>query len=458
MHAHLAIIAALIAALGLSIPATAQTAAQRSQDAAFEAARLAFETLPEPDRRAIQEALIWTGDYKGAVDGGYGRGTRTAMTAWARRVGLPDDGLLDTRARATLLAAANGAKAAVGFATTPDPKSGAALALPLKILTRRIDTKTGSRWLSDDGAMALETWLLNEQETSIPALFDQLKDSNASRRVTYKVLRPDFFVVTAEMRNVNQYTRFARGLADGVPVLRGYSIVYPKNLENVALAVANGFDPFPAPTPIQPPAPLVQAAPQPLAPAPPRMALRATAVVVRTDIAVSVIGACNNPRIGGRPARLIRKDDETGLALFEARGLGGRPIASAMAFGEVGAEVMIFFENLSGGDASPFVSVGQILSTPSRVSQGRLLAPLNTTAAGAPVFNRLGEWVGFVGLRTAPTRVEGVVLQTSWPLIPAQAMAALQTPEIATMPNETEPRTSQIFARVGPALAPLLCD
>ena len=457
MHAHLAIIAALIATLGLSIPATAQTT-PRQQDAAFEAARLAFETLPEPDRRALQEALIWTGDYKGTVDGGYGRGTRTAIIAYARRVGLPDDGLFDTRARASLLAAANGAKAAVGFVAATDPQSGAALALPLKILTRRIDTKTGSRWLSGDGAITLETSVLREQETSLQALFEQYKNSNTSRRVTYKVLRPNFFVVTAELGGGDQYIRFARGVADGVSVLRGFSIVYPKSLENVTMAVANGFDPFPARTPVQPVAPVVAAAPQPLAPAPPRMALRATAVVVQADLAVSVISACNNPRIGGRPARLIRKDDETGLALFEARGLGGRPIASAMAIAEVGAEVMIFFENLSGEDATPYVSVGQILSTPGRASQGRLLAPLNTTAAGAPVFNRLGEWIGFVGLRTAPTRVEGVVPQTSWPLIQAQAMAALQTPEIAAMPNEAEPRISQIFARVGPALAPLLCD
>ena len=458
MHAPLAIIAALIATVGLSVPATAQTA-PRQQDAAFEAARLAFETLPEQDRRAIQEALIWTGEYKGAVDGGYGRGTRTAMIAYARRIGLPDDGLLETRARASLLAAANGAKAAVGFAATPDPRSGAAIALPLKILTRRIDTKTGSRWLSGDGAMVMETWLLREQEANLPALFDQLKDSNASRRVTYKVLRPEFFVVTAELAGSDQYIRFARGLVDGAPVLRGYSIVYPKNLENVAMAVANGFDPFPAPTPVQPAAAVVQSSPQPLAPpAPPRMPLRATAVMVQADMAVSVIGTCTNPKIAGRPARLIRKDEASGLVLFEARGLSARPIASAMGSGEAGADALVVFENISGGSAAPFVSAGHILSAPAGATMGRLLAPLDTTAAGAPVFNRRGEWVGVVGLRTAPTRVAGVVPQTSWPLIPAQSLTALQGPAIAAAPAVGEVRASDLAARIGSALAPLVCD
>jgi peptidoglycan hydrolase-like protein with peptidoglycan-binding domain len=399
MHTPLAIIAALIATVGFSLPATAQTAA-RSQDAAFEAARLAFETLPESDRRAIQEALIWTGDYKGAVDGGFGRGTRTAMIAYARRVGLPDEGLLETRARASLLAAANGAKAAVGFAPTTDPRSGAALALPMKILSRRIDTKTGSRWLSGDGAMALETWLLREQEANLPALFDQLKDSTANRRVTYKVLRPEFFVVSAEVGGNDQYIRFARGIVDGAPALRGYSIVYPKSQEYIAMAIANGFDPFPAPTPVQPAAPVVQAAPQPApSSAPPRMALRATAVMVQADMAASVIGTCNNPRIGGRPARLIRKDEATGLALFEARGLSAKPIASAMASGEAGADALVVFENISGGSAAPFVSGDWLRSIAAARAARWLISRSRCTAASAsvsqmpPIIASIAAWM-----------------------------------------------------------------
>ena len=147
MHAPMAIIATLIAMLGLSVPATAQTPS-RQQDAAYEAGRLAFETLSETDRRAIQEALIWTGDYKGAVDGGYGRGTRTAMIAYARRVGLPDDGLFDTRARASLLAAANGAKAAVGFTLTADrvivmsPRPGRIIASHQSLFERPRDPRS----------------------------------------------------------------------------------------------------------------------------------------------------------------------------------------------------------------------------------------------------------------------------------------------------------------------------
>ena len=461
MGARLAILSVLICAAGLTVPAAAQapasSAAVRGADVAYEVARQAFEALSEAERRAIQDALLWTGDYRGLVDGGFGRGTRTAMQSYARRLGLPEDGALD--ARAGLLASAASAKAAVGFEPVRDPRSGAALGLPLKILTRRTDTQTGSRWLAADSAVAVETWMVQESAVNLTALYDTMKDTNATRRVTYKLLRPDFFVVTADLGKSDQYTRFARGVVDGAPVLRGYAVVYPKGLENVALAIVNGFEPFPVPVPAATVAPPVQSAPRSASPpAPARIALRATAVVVGTDMAASVIGACATPRIGGKVARLIKRDEATGLALFEVRGMGGRPIASAMASGEAGAEAMIVFENVSAGGAAPFVSAGQILSAPSSAAQGRLLAPLDTTAAGAPVFNRQGEWIGFIGLRTAPTRVAGVVPQTSWPLIPAQGLAALQTPAIAAASVGGEVRASALAARMGSALAPLACD
>ena len=52
-----------------SPPAAGQT------EASFETARVAFEKLPEPERKAIQEALVWTGDHVGVTTGGFGRRT-----------------------------------------------------------------------------------------------------------------------------------------------------------------------------------------------------------------------------------------------------------------------------------------------------------------------------------------------------------------------------------------------
>ena len=46
-----------------------------ASDTALDDARVAFEALAETDRKLIQDALIWTGDYNGVADGTFGRQT-----------------------------------------------------------------------------------------------------------------------------------------------------------------------------------------------------------------------------------------------------------------------------------------------------------------------------------------------------------------------------------------------
>ena len=55
---------------------SASPAAQSPSDAN---AKTAFEALPEGDRHAIQDALVWAGDYSGISDGNFGKGTLAAI-------------------------------------------------------------------------------------------------------------------------------------------------------------------------------------------------------------------------------------------------------------------------------------------------------------------------------------------------------------------------------------------
>ena len=50
-------------------------------DPAFEAAKATFEALPEADRKAVQDALVWTGDFNAVVSGAFGRRTFEALNA-----------------------------------------------------------------------------------------------------------------------------------------------------------------------------------------------------------------------------------------------------------------------------------------------------------------------------------------------------------------------------------------
>ena len=157
------------------VPATAalaqapSSAAAVAADPANAAASAAFEALPEAERRAVQDALVWTGDYKGIVDGHFGKGTRDAIVAFARRAHLPADGTLDDKARASLIAAAAKAKQAVGFTLTSDPRSGVRIGVPVKLLPKKIDVKAGTRYAAADAAATLETVATAASEADLAA-------------------------------------------------------------------------------------------------------------------------------------------------------------------------------------------------------------------------------------------------------------------------------------------------
>ena len=435
-------------------------------DPAYDIAKRAFDALPEADRRAIQESLIWTGDYKGVVDGGFGRATRAAIVAYARRANLPPDGALDEKARAALVAMAASARTAAGFTAVRDARSGVALAVPMKILTKRVDTGTGSRWIAPNGPSSIETSQTSEADGDLNARFDKLKDSTPTRRVTYKFSRPDFFVVSGEAGGNAYYTRVARGSGATGPVLRGFTIVYPvgaKNMEAIAIAVANVFDPFPgakpaaavaAAAPVTPGggAPSVAATPTPPPPVR-RAAVVATAVNIGGDRALTSIGACDEPSIGGKPARLAKRDDKTGLALFEVAGMGGDALA-ATASGATEGDVLAFFMAASAPRAT-----GVALAPGALLGGGaRVLAPVDETGPGGVVFDRHGALAGLIGQRMAPTRVAGITPQSAWPLISATALSAFIAPAILPAGQKMEaPATADIAARATKSLTTLSC-
>jgi len=90
--------------------------------------------LTTDDRKALQTALQWFGFYPGAIDGAYGPGTRSSMSAWQAAQGLDPTGVLTSRQRATLLAAYADETLAFGFATVSDQEAGITVTLPLGLV------------------------------------------------------------------------------------------------------------------------------------------------------------------------------------------------------------------------------------------------------------------------------------------------------------------------------------
>ncbi len=129
----------LLAACAAHNSALAQTAAptpQSSVDARTEAQKSAFLAMPEADRKAVQDALGWLGLYNGAVDGAFGKRTRDSILAYQTSVKATADGVVSAPQLAALKAAAQKARAAVGFELIDERRSGVRIGAPLKILDK----------------------------------------------------------------------------------------------------------------------------------------------------------------------------------------------------------------------------------------------------------------------------------------------------------------------------------
>ncbi|MCJ2007640.1 serine protease [Methylobacterium sp. J-092] len=443
----------VILALALTLAAAASAAAQAPKpqpprppaaapDPAFEAMRAGFEALPEAERKALQDALVWTGDYNSVVNGAFGRRTFEALSAARARTDAGDP--LDPRSRAAILAAGEAARKAVRFTVQADPASGAVLGVPERMLPKRSAVPGGTRWQSADGRLTLESRSFPAGGTDLDALFTRATAPLADRKVTYKLKRPDFIVVTGETASGRSYMRYAAG-PEGI---RGFAIGYEAaqagEIDRLVIAIANSFVPFPG-TPGE--APRIATAPAAAPPASgapqssgaPQVAsapnVVGTGLVVapgRVLTASSVLEACPAPRIGSAPARVLRS--ERGLALLEAAGLPAPRLPGIVGASASEDRVVVAAQEAregASGDAGVSVAPGAM------VGAARVTAPLQPGSAGAPVLDRAGGLAGLVAsYPAAPRLIAGVMPPASFPVIPGTVVAAVRGEAgIATRPS-----------------------
>ena len=386
-------------------------------DPAFEAAKATFEALPDADRKAIQEALVWTGDFNAVVSGGFGRRTFEALNAYRTRAGGADP--LDPRGRAALLAAGAAARMAARFRIALDPGSGAVIGVPERLLAKRTTLPSGTRWQSQDGRVTLETRASPPGAETLDTLFAKATAPLPNRKITYKLRRPDTVVVTAETGAGRSYIRYAGGPQGVRGFLFGYDKALAPEVDRLVIAVANAFVPFPEPA-----APDVRAAVRPapdrpeIGSVPPQGPAAAGAGLTvapgRVLTASAVLETCPAPRIGAAPARTLATDP-SGLTLLDAPGAPA-PIRPAVRTEPVGAE-----DNMIA--LAP--SADGLVAAPGSAVAGDVVAALQPGSAGAPVLDRSGRLVGLVArYPAAPRRVAGIVPPARLPLVPAERIAA----------------------------------
>lgn len=418
----------------------------------LDTARAAFEALPEEARKTIQDDLVWSGAYNGAVDGEHGRRTHQAIVDFERRAGGRADGILDGAERKALTDLAARARAAVGFAVQADPKTGMRIGIPAKLLTTRSDLPSGSQWRGALGRATLSSADLPGTPDDLTKLYDtRSTDTANNRRVTYRVLRPDWFVVTGEIGPRRFYTRYA---TDGNR-LRGYTIAYDASAapqwEPLVIAIANSVEAFPSPAPGRPAQPglALQPAPQPV-----QFKGSATALAVSAGRAIAAseaVGTCKTVLVGGKTARIEASQD--GLALLAVEGLTAprQPLKLAPADEAVRREALV----IGAGNDGLFAMPGELRGTIVR-------AALQPGMTGAVIFDRSGNLAGFMPRAPAPrVLVAGVAPALPQEAIPARAIDAFlrnQGVALASGSTDAKPLSSgEIIAATGGSILPVAC-
>lgn len=460
------------ATLGLALLAASLSGALAQAPASainpqMAAAQARFEALPEAERKAIQTDLIWAGQFNGAVSGSFGPLTFKAINALKGARG-PADGVLLPADRAALAKAAQTARDAAGFRLVDDDKTGVRIGIPGKLLPKRDVTPSGgSRWQSADDKVTLDT-SASPPGDDLAALFEKATavNPNSARKITYKLLRPDFFVITGETPT----GRFYRRLSAGPQGLRGFSIGYDKALapavDKLVIAIAASFEPFPTgPAPVAG-TPVVSSAGPTSAPPLMQPAARANerygvAVLLSDKVALSAAAAvdgCRSLRAGGRAAK-PRTKDASGLVLLDLDGTGTAtlPALAGQAPGAGEALVLVAFGDDAGKRAAVALP-GQL----ARMGSGATVtAPLQPGQAGSPAFDRQGRLVGLVTANPSDKQlIAGVAAQRAYALADSAAIqavlgqAGLSLPAAATTP---ELSTGAVVEKVSGAVLPLVC-
>ena len=391
-----------------------------------DATQTAFQALDEPARRAVQDALIWTGDYVGSVTGGYGPRTKEAIAAYAGKHGMTPVALMGAAPRKALVANAQSLRQAVGFTQLRDKKTAFLLSLPTRLLGKETPTATGTRYTSPDSTIVVDTLSRPAGEAGLSDVFTRMSAPQPQRKVTYKLLRDDFFVVSGEVGDRKFYSRYALGTAGEATLVRGFTLTYPQaaasRLDPIALAVAASFDPFPGTAaPGTPSAgPAVAQAP-PAAPPPPS-GVDAQAIMVAPGVALTSLtsASCQNPQLDKVAAKFRTEDQQNGLALLDVAGRTGSALALRPGDTTQDGTVVVLFNGRSG---ATFAAPGRAVRPGP--NDFTLNAPLQAGSRGAPVFDHTGRLLGLTGVAKTPPSIAGTILQADYRLTGVEPIAKL---------------------------------
>jgi hypothetical protein len=169
-------------------------------------ARRAESALSREERQDIQRALQWFGVYAAAIDGAFGPGTRSAISAWQTAQGGEPNGVLFTDQRATLLDAWQSEVAAIGLDTRRDEEAGIEVQLPLGLVGFDRYTPPFAQYGERDGS-GMQVWLISQpgDQDALYGLYDLIQSLAVMPADGPRDRRPRGFEITGRNADIETY-------------------------------------------------------------------------------------------------------------------------------------------------------------------------------------------------------------------------------------------------------------
>lgn len=195
--------------------------------------------------RVQQEALIWTTDYEGLIDGKMGDETVKAVKRFQARLGNAQTGTLTEAELEKLVKQGFAKRASVGFKQYTDHKAGVSVGIPENLLPSPRDVPWGRSWYNRQNGLAIDT-LRFKNDVTLRDLYEKLSKIN-NRTVAYqRYVDNAWFVIAAFEKEAAIYVRAEIVRIAGQPdEIRGFSIWMskqrPDSYQSIAPAMLSSF-------------------------------------------------------------------------------------------------------------------------------------------------------------------------------------------------------------------------
>ena len=174
----------------------------------YDRAKSAFAQFEVETRVEIELLLMATGDYNGLLEEELSRRGFSAIQKFETRNGIYTDGIISSSELETLRREGWAFTESLGLAKRQFARNQAELFVPQRLFTSETPTARGFGFRHVNDSVSLDITSIPLTEANFRDVFDKLSAENSRRTISYKLLKPGFFVVSGKFDGKSFYSRF----------------------------------------------------------------------------------------------------------------------------------------------------------------------------------------------------------------------------------------------------------